>query len=590
MSLRKYDIIWISAGISICGSLWYMGRPGVHGEDLAAGVAGVTERGMGEYDGTNAVPLASNTVLRAVAWQPVYETLLGGTRGMALHDPDPNTGICWITADDTRLPADNAQVRASTETVAPFVSLGSRIPAAGVRFANQGGAYTNVPLPLTNFPLTVWLWPYATTNAMPPFTIGASPWTSGNWWTDSGLGTNIYLWGCERATGELAVRTNHTYTITNITTFVTGYHIGDVYTYQGEVDAAPYSGTAKRYTSAGNVYPLWWVPSMGYWKTAASLGTSGYTSFGATWPDMNRFGLSDSAANTIYLRHDVQVITNVPLGLLKAVTTNNLTQARAALSRMTRTFKTIGTIGCKEVTVCSRYRAFSSEWPWVYDAWTNNVMGTPESSGTPYYELYQEYKDEWTESGTETNACATVGDGDRLAWKPWPDTVLFAEEGTEPPSCYTHAREYLYQYLQCSVTNYPCAYAYASGYVARVRIYMITGDAAEHHTNRWWKICDAVNPTAPPVFSIGGSNFTPSEEAWPQLKLLESDFEDLYGPDSGNYWENYSEFGIIEWDYDGGTGNPDIEVRTFAMIVDWKWRHFGETEYEPEPYVPPWAE
>ena len=565
MNLIKYGPIWVSAGITISGALWFIRGNGVSGEDLAEATAAVTERPLAQYTGTNDYTFTSNVVQSGVAWSPLYDTVLCGARTLALTAVASNAW--WVAGDG---PEDAQDATLTTDAPAPWTSLDTRITNSVTLFFG---------LSAVNFPITSYLWSRLNTNALTTaFTPAAAPWASGNWWTGIGIGTNVYRYSCEKAVAG-TVSTNYSYTLSAhsgsiIPTYTNKFQVGAVYSYTGDTTIAPYS--AKVFTpdapAGGFVLYALTVGGTKLW----ALGPNVFSYWKCFSPAYPAIGNLEYSGDVLEFTQNMSVTTNYPVYTNKAVTTNNLNEARCVMTNMNRTVWfgwDPAEITATNVIRYSDYTAFTSDpatWP-QEDPWDY----TPET----YYTLYAAGLTSW-QTVDSTNAATEVGI--TLAERPSSPYADFWNTGYlgQPAGMHAYDVSYLYVYSGCRTPLYPSDYAFKSNYVSRFRVYVVVKDEFSEKAKRWYKVCDAAAPSARPYFSLGNVALTPSAEQWYPFILTLADFS-IYG--DGGWMESHPNYSLE------GLAGGDLQLGGYAVVVDWNWRHFGTSPFVPSNNVPAWA-
>jgi hypothetical protein len=234
MNLIKYGPIFVSAGISITGVLWYTRGPGVHGEDLAAVTAAVTERAVAYHTGTNDYAFTSNVVQSGVSWSPLYDTVLCAARNMATNSPKSVPALFWldtsagIPVDGDAIATGNAEwhvaltdTESYTDTnradrtfysyhVAPTTNCTDGLPTTATRLPSDG--INLMPgVSVTNLPLCALFYDTATAQ------LGADfEYDPGNWWTRIGMGTNAYKYVCEKVVSNALTVASRAVASTNL--------------------------------------------------------------------------------------------------------------------------------------------------------------------------------------------------------------------------------------------------------------------------------------------------------------------------------------------------------------------------------------
>ena len=140
-------------------------------------------------------------------------------------------------------------------------------------------------------------------------------------------------------------------------------------------------------------------------------------------------------------------------------------------------------------------------------------------------------------------------------------------------------------YTGCAISNYPSNYAFASNYVARYQVFLLVdeyeeGSTTDKRETRWRQVCDETDPTELPTwdYAAQSANFTG------YYPLTTNAFEmlcsDHHSVPSGP-WYNYS-----------ASASEEIKtvITAYAVVVDWKWKHFGVTPFVPFNNVPEWAQ
>lgn len=548
MSLTRYKTIWISAGMAVAGmGLWYTRGPGMMGVDIAALVDGATERGLAAHTGTNDYTFVSNAVTAGVLWAPLYETAMCGARTEALTAISSNAW--WVAGDG---PEDAQDATLTADAPAPWTSLDSRV--LNTNAAYYGGVAS------TNVPVWAYLWGHCNTNAPAAPQAGALPWASGNWWTETGLGTNVYRYACERAQPN-SYTTNYSYTLTGhtgaIPSYTNKFQVGAVYSYTGDGTIGPYS--TKAYAPD--------VPAGGYTLYALTVGStklwamgpdvySYWKSTSPTWPEIGSLVYS---SDTLAFAKNETVTTNWNIGLNKGIAITNLNQCRTVLTNLNRTVWfgwEPGEISATNVIRYGDYTAFYSDagtWP-QGDPWDY----TPET----YYALYAAGVTTW-QTADSTNAATEAGT--TLAERPFSPYADFWNAGYlgQPAGMQAYDVAYLYAYGGCRATLYPSDYAFRSNHVARLRVYIVAADEFGELPKRWYKVCDEADPTNRPSFTLGNALLRPGAAQWEPFALTLGDFA-IYG--DGGWMESHANYSLE------GNAGGDLIFAGYAVVVDWKWR------------------
>lgn len=572
MNLIRYGIITVSAGISIGGALWYTRGNAVSGEDLAECVAAVTERELAGYGGTNDYAFTSNTVQSGVSWTPLYVTVLSGARTMALEQPYEDTW--WVTGD---VPADGEDATLYTNAPARFVSLDTRIPHAGVNFYDG--------ITPTNFPVSDYLWGHCNTNAQGAYTVDASPWSDGNWWTATGLGTNVYRYGCEIA-GSSTVTTSYNYRITAST--APQWTVGTVFYPTGDYTTNYSSYTDVPVKGYGEL--RWYdLPTDNIWFLGTPLVRVYFFGY-YNWPEIGTLTTSGSG-NTVTLEKLTVLTTNLwNIRLNKAVTTNNLNEARNVLTNLFRTVRfgwSATDIEATNEIRKARITEFTSDdgtWPQTF------------GSAQGYTEFYRQYTNgvqTWI-GPVATNTAMQVSAS--LAWRDYVPYAHFeGPYGGVPPSNPRTASmnsQDIFRfsaYGGCQIPWYPSDYAFANTYVARYRVYLLVKDEDNTANRHWYRVCDETSPTNRPLWNVDSAALGDTIGGWETDWLTEDDFITIYGDGSGNglMWLVGSGYNGT-FDLDGELGSA-LTIEGYAVVTDWNWRHFGATPFVPSNNVPAWA-
>jgi hypothetical protein len=93
-------------------------------------------------------------------------------------------------------------------------------------------------------------------------------------------------------------------------------------------------------------------------------------------------------------------------------------------------------------------------------------------------------------------------------------------------------------------------------------------------TNRVWVlVADVVSPTTPPSFTLGPSNLVSASYTYPQPK---------YGLSSIGGFFTYDDHGVRFKGYAASIAHS-------ALVIDWDFKIFGDTDYVPEAYKPAWT-
>lgn len=549
MSVVRYGGIFVSAGVTIMGLLWYNGGRGVSGESVAEIVAGENERSVASEvraHGADDFAFASRTVTSAVVWTPLERVLASVKDSVLPFDEVDALEAYWLD-DWYTFPADNADVvqyaytwtsSSSTDgagltTVEWNLSYGGGYPhllTADTRYSSAStlyvrlfdaavGVHTHVP-GVSLFRDTGVLTGYE-----------SHYWGGvGNWWSYKGLGTNLYLWQhVERLQG------------TNATPYVSHAiqtnSLSDLRTVMSSM------------TRSMVVVP---------WSTADEY-------FGVT--------------NTV--RTDIDGYS--------AIDVTNSTAAQA-ISAM----KAAAVAGQTQTSVTGA----------VFNG-VDDVLASADISGNNH-------------AGTITY------DPDP------PPPTNFNYSGA---SCRFHKS--LYTNL---VASYPCRAAFATGLVARVRVYAMASGAVgvplepTYNTNQTTVTSTTADTTTPPSYDNLNLSTGLKLGAHPSLSSMTitpnriNDFRGVPSEPFLWYWTLVSDTGANptapmpftlgnDFSVAGIANKQFASIRTFTdtagtdtdetrtyylfdqrvqidflvIVVDWNFKHLGATEYVPEHNTPAWA-
>lgn len=534
MSLKRYGVIWISAGLATGVGLWYTRGPGMMGVDIAALVDGATVRGLAAHTGTNDYTFVSNAVTAGVLWAPLYETAMCGARTTALTAIGSNAW--WVAGDG---PEDAQDATLTADAPAPWTSLDSRVKATNT-------AYYGISA--TNVPLSDYLWSRTNTNAPAQYAAGAVPWAD-NWWTAAGLGTNVYRYACERPAAN-TYATNYHYRVT--LSYAAAYPVGTEFYWTADYTTNYFGNTASVHAYGGLKHYTW---SGGHYWFLGNPGTE--WAGNSIWPSIGT--LDKGGTEAVTLEQLYTVATNWPVTVNKGIVITNLNECRTVLTNLNRTVWfgwNAAEIAATNVIRYSDTTAYVSDagtWP-QDDPWDN----TPET----YYGLYAAGLSTW-QTAESTNTATTAGT--TLAERPFAPYADFWNTGylSQPAGMQAYDVSYLYVYGGCRATAYPCDYAFRSNCVARLRVYVLVKDEFAELPKRWYKVCDAADPTNRPYFSLGNELLKPSEEQWHPFLLTLADFA-IYG--DGGWMESHPNYSLE------GEAGGDLQFAGYAVVVDWKWR------------------
>lgn len=216
---RKYGLVWVSAGLLISGSLWWLRRGShIRGEDCAELISAVMERQAVAYlMGTNTPAFVSNVVPVWVEWKMMREKILDGalnvaTNGGVRTDPPSRLPVVFWVGDDTSF-ADGATVCGNgagwvitAEETNTYVGSGIVNIERNYSLSPVSNAWQAAVTPDARYGGTDRTWQFkkgVSTNNAPVadelYSCTNSFFkTKTNWWTNIGNGTNNYLYWSER--------------------------------------------------------------------------------------------------------------------------------------------------------------------------------------------------------------------------------------------------------------------------------------------------------------------------------------------------------------------------------------------------------
>lgn len=223
----KYAMGVVTAGIAVSGVLWYnSGGALLLGENVAALIAGANERNAFAYHLQDAtLTFSSNAVSPMLRMKEpshagratLYDSVLVEAREMVVRREESD-GIIWLD-NDSNLPAHGDMI----VDISRGVYLLSETEENGVTYrvwsCTTSNYYDNVPATATvveDSGVSYWSALPSWTPQLPVatnypafgalFTVSPVSYTNlyyqgGNWWTQNGLGTNVYAWDVEDTNG-----------------------------------------------------------------------------------------------------------------------------------------------------------------------------------------------------------------------------------------------------------------------------------------------------------------------------------------------------------------------------------------------------
>lgn len=535
-----------------------------------------------------------------------------------------------------------------------LMTTAARTPYSGIAYATNAYTHAGQPLtlaptaPATNAPMV------ALFNTGRDFAAGSAlpavdpSWQSGNWWTRIGMGADAYRYACEPAARsnyveEVTVTTNYTSTITYTKIYERDEplnHIGPE-TWSHTFTAAGWTLFVPSIDPAAplNDYAYWNVTLDGHPVTYTHLTRQ--SDYSATYPYTNdiirlsaREIVTPEVAAYIWVYYNAptnyvltyttnRVYTSfTPERLNQTLSTNNLDDARRVLTNLTRTVW-FGALA--EVTNCTSYHGgYSTN---INDAVSTGL--TADALATAAFDNASEDPG-LTETGLANwhGIMASVDLASAF-------THSTASNGTESAQGYA-SLDYTAAVLTGCRLPYPSETACASGYVARIRIYAVAEDAEPD--TRYSSLLpfpgqvslfvgDGTQPDHLSSETLGLTGWSLSSYAPFQYpaNTLTTEYDTLFEDNARNAWRltllldttdtlTRPRFDIgnrvPSFPYDKWTGHSyrrdyadtawmhteqlglhhAIHVHTFAVVVDWSWKHLNPASpYVPEPFTPAWA-
>lgn len=305
--------------------------------------------------------------------------------------------------------------------------------------------------------------------------------------------------------------------------------------------------------------------------------------------------------------------TNITLAVSHRVATNNIMQAKAALQSLQRTMVVLPASALSYTNHTSMRYGYAHSQSTNLSAVLSFADGLARHNAGPYY------------TDVQTNTVAFEGD---LAFI---EARITAHDQSVfvPSSSYTYDHYYILHSLTgCSVA-YPCDYAYASNYVARVHVYLciapllcqrfetnypddLYGDpdliSAQLHDNQPWyyeaygygvwagKYSSRNDVTTTvPGNQLGHPKYVVATDKLAAYRLVQvldehspTERPTFYlGSEIGNYnfsFSSKSDFQTQELSYRNGDSiifdgyyyhANQISIKYIVVVVDWAWQHLG---------------
>jgi len=212
IEVRKYGLVYVSIGLAITGSLWYMREnPTIRGEDVAELASAVVERQTIAYlTGTNSPSFASNNIPVWITLSGLMDKILTPSRDMATREDYAPPSIYWLNddiSDGDAITGYKAQwYVASTNAETGSGAYSSTVhTVTSYRLTGPSNNVTDYAWTTASRTPGNWTFLSNTTRTNAPLgrsiygvTNGWVEGTAKSWWGEIGNGTNVYAYWSER--------------------------------------------------------------------------------------------------------------------------------------------------------------------------------------------------------------------------------------------------------------------------------------------------------------------------------------------------------------------------------------------------------